>query len=154
LLPALWDALDTGGVLFLRETPHRWFPIETHTTGLPLINYLPDWGARWAIRRFSKRWRRHAWDELLRGGVRGATQTEILRILGRCPGTARVLQPCRLGVEDRIDLWYLTAEKSRHGRAKRLIYSGLKRMRRLTGIEFAPYLEIALQKQPAGPTRP
>jgi 2-polyprenyl-3-methyl-5-hydroxy-6-metoxy-1,4-benzoquinol methylase len=150
LLPALWDSLETGGVLFLRETPHRYFPIETHTTGLPLINYLPDAAARLAIRLFSKRWRRHDWQELLRGGVRGGTQGEILKILKRCAGgEARVLAPCRLGVEDRIDLWYLTAEKSRHGKAKRLVYSALKRLHRLTGIEFAPYLEIALQKQPA-----
>lgn len=150
LLPALWDALATGGVLFLRETPHRYFPIETHTTGLPLINYLPDSAARWTIRAFSKQWGQLEWPELLRAGVRGATEREILRTLKPCAGTPRVLSPSRLGVEDRIDLWYLTAEKTRHARTKRMIYRASKRLRRLAGIEFAPYLELALQKQPAG----
>lgn len=147
LLHALWNALEPGGVLFLRETPSRYFPIETHTTGLPLINYLPDWGALWMTNRFSKRWRAHSWPQLLRGGIRGGTIGEILHILAACPGTVRLLEPGRLGVEDRIDLWYFTVEKSRRGEAKRVIYRALKHMKRLTGLEILPYLELALRKE-------
>ncbi|HEX7081717.1 MAG TPA: class I SAM-dependent methyltransferase [Gammaproteobacteria bacterium] len=150
LLPKLWAALEPGGVLFLRETPHRFFPIETHTTGLPLINYLPPRAALWLTRKCSRYWSGDVtWPELLRGGVRGATIGEIERILKRCPGRARLLKPRRLGVEDRIDLWYLTAEKSRHSASKHRIYRILKGMKRFTGVEFPPYLELALQKQPA-----
>ena len=42
ILPLLWNRLKPGGCLFVDETPYRYFPIEHHTTGLPLINYLPD----------------------------------------------------------------------------------------------------------------
>src|SRR4051812_9285946 len=43
LLPLVWQHLRPGGVLFLNQTPHRYWPVETHTTGgLPFINYLPD----------------------------------------------------------------------------------------------------------------
>ena len=42
LLPLIWSKLKAGGVLFIFETPHRWFPIESRTTLLPFINYLPD----------------------------------------------------------------------------------------------------------------
>lgn len=149
LLHALWNVLEPGGVLFLRETPFRYFPIETHTTGLPLINYLPDRGALWVTNRFSKRWRNRDWQQLLRGGIRGGTIGEILEILARCRGTPRLLEPGRLGVQDRIDLWYLTVEKSRHARAKRRIYSALKQIKRLTGIEILPYLELAIRKERA-----
>ena len=41
-MPLLWNALKPGGILFISGTPHRWFPIEHHTTGLPGLNYLPD----------------------------------------------------------------------------------------------------------------
>lgn len=34
--------LAPGGVLFINQTPDDRFPLETHTTSLPFINYLPD----------------------------------------------------------------------------------------------------------------
>lgn len=149
LLPQLWGALKVGGVLFLRETPHRYFPIETHTTGLPLINYLPDRIAHQAA-KLSRRWNHEkTWEQLLRAGIRGATLSEIEGVLSGCDGSVRVLQPHRLGVEDRIDLWFVTAEKSRHSGAKRAIYRALKQLKRVSGFEFAPYLELALRKQSA-----
>jgi len=149
LLPALWDALEPGGVLFLRETPHRYFPIETHTTGgLPLINYLPDRATLWAARRYSRHWSGETtWPQLLRAGIRGGTIGEIERILRRCRGRARLLEPSRLGVADRIDLWYETAEKTRHAAGKRRIYALLKSLKRVTGLEFPPYLELAFRKE-------
>ena len=55
LLTLLWSHLRPGGVIFLAQTPYRWFPVELHTTGLPLINYLPDRLALACARRFSKR---------------------------------------------------------------------------------------------------
>lgn len=151
LLPKLWAALEPGGILFLRETPHRFFPIESHTTGgLPLINYLPDAAALWATRTFSRYWPRDVtWSELLRGGIRGATIGEIERILRGCPGRARLLEPARLGVKDRVDLWYVTAEKSSHGVGKQRIHRSLKALKRLTGLDFPPYLELAFRKQAA-----
>ena len=55
LMPDLWQRLRLGGYLVLTETPWRWFPIETHTTGLPFVNYMPDRLALAAVRyRHSK----------------------------------------------------------------------------------------------------
>jgi hypothetical protein len=42
VMPRIWAALSPGGVIFINQTPHRYFPIELHSTGLPFINYLPD----------------------------------------------------------------------------------------------------------------
>lgn len=63
------------GVLFVTETPCRWFPVETHTTGgLFLLNYLPDPWALRVARRFSRRGLQAAdWNGLLRDGIRGGS---------------------------------------------------------------------------------
>ena len=149
VLPMLWASLAPGGVMFIRETPHRYFPIETHTTGgLPLLNYLPDRAALWVTRRFSSFWSHEVtWEQLLRAGIRGGTVGELKRILRRCPGTARLLEPSHIEIEDRIDLWYRTTEKSRHNDNKRRVYALLKRLKRVTGLEFPPYLELAFRKE-------
>ncbi len=151
VLPMLWEALRPAGVLFLRETPHRYFPIETHTTGgLPLINYLPDRAALWATRRFSRYWSNDVtWAQLLRGGIRGGTIREIKQLLRLRPGVARLLEPSHIDIDDRIDLWYCTTEKSKHGGSKDRMYVLLKAMKRITGVQFPPYLELAFRKEPA-----
>src|SRR5205085_4362018 len=101
LLPRIWSHLKPGGVLFINQTPHRYSPIEMHTTGLPLINYLPDALAFSAARRFSKRINGDEdWTALLRAGIRGATTGEILRVLG---ARSALLEPQR---GDHIALWY------------------------------------------------
>ena len=75
LMPALWSVLRPGGLLFVNQLPHRYSPLETHTTGLPLVNYLPDQVAGAAARRLSSRVSRDAdWEELLRAGFRGEPQ--------------------------------------------------------------------------------
>ncbi len=107
VLKLVWSHLKQGGVMFLIGTPYRWFPIDLHTTNLPLINYLPDGLALYYARRFSKRVNRDvSWSELLRRGVRGGTPREIMTILNRGGGRAEFLEPSHLGVKDRIDLWY------------------------------------------------
>jgi len=55
VIPKVWSVIKPNGYLFLNMTPHRWFPIEHHTTGLPLINYLPDKIAYSVTKNFSKR---------------------------------------------------------------------------------------------------
>jgi 2-polyprenyl-3-methyl-5-hydroxy-6-metoxy-1,4-benzoquinol methylase len=82
LLPALWRALNPGGVTFICETPSRWLPIEMHTTGLPLLNYLPKRIALEYARRISKTVDRgDSWEDLLRRGIRGASLQEVLRLI-------------------------------------------------------------------------
>jgi len=143
LLPKLWEALKANGILFLRETPHRYFPIETHTTGLPLLNYLPSTLALTVVRRFSGRHtQKVTWNDLLRQGIRGGTIYEIRNLLSG----ANVLKPSRLGIKDLVDLWYATTPKSKRGTEKKYVYRFAKALKAV-GLEWPPYLELALQKQ-------
>ncbi len=54
ILPLLWPHLKQDGLFFINQTPYRWSLFEGHTTGLPLLNYLPDRLALFYSRRFAK----------------------------------------------------------------------------------------------------
>jgi 2-polyprenyl-3-methyl-5-hydroxy-6-metoxy-1,4-benzoquinol methylase len=145
LLPTVWARLKPGGVLFLNQTPHRWAPVEVHTTGgVPLINYLPDRLALHCARTLSQRVRSdEQWETLLRRGIRGGTITEIVQILGG-PEHAVLLKPLA-PLRDRIDLWLGTLS-SRHGLLKRAIWGSLKIIKAATGAEITPDLSLAIRK--------
>ncbi len=69
VIPLVWSVIRTEGHLFLNMTPHRWFPVEHHTTGLPLLNYLPNGLALTVARAFSNRIdKSEPWEVLLRRG--------------------------------------------------------------------------------------
>jgi 2-polyprenyl-3-methyl-5-hydroxy-6-metoxy-1,4-benzoquinol methylase len=141
LLPGLWQRLNPGGVLFINQTPHRWAPVEMHTTGLPLINYLPD---RLALRaaQLSRRIKRgEDWASLLRAGIRGGTIGEILGLLG---GRAALLEPKRR-VGDRIDLWYGKLSR-RHAWLKKGAWAALKLLKPFGGACLVPELTLAIRK--------
>jgi 2-polyprenyl-3-methyl-5-hydroxy-6-metoxy-1,4-benzoquinol methylase len=147
LMPQLWALLKPGGVLFLHKTPHRYFPIEAHTTRLPLINYLPDRLALACVRTFARRFGdRPDWPTMLRKGIRGGSVAEIVRMLGTPVGAVTVLRPERIGVRDSIDLWYRSAATTREGTQKRMIHAFCRVLKAVTGIELPPYLAIALEK--------
>jgi 2-polyprenyl-3-methyl-5-hydroxy-6-metoxy-1,4-benzoquinol methylase len=147
LLPQLWSVLEPGGVVFLNQTPFRWFPVETHTTRLPLVNYLPD---RWTLacaRRFSMRVAPdESWEELLRRGIRGGTHKEIVEYLQRDERNARLLDPEFLGVEDRIALWYRMSSERRAPLLKKLLLYGFRFIRATTGQTVVPGLSLAIKK--------
>jgi len=115
LLQKIWDHLKPGGILFLNGIPHRYLPVEFHTTsGLPLINYLPDKPAYFYARYFSRRnLKNKSWEGLLRKGIRGSTVSEILNILKISPLKPILLNPCRMGAKDRTDLWYIQSRKNK-----------------------------------------
>jgi len=146
---ALWSVLEGGGVIFVNQLPYRFYPIEDHTTGLPLINYLPD---RWALalaRRYSPRVDADAtWSSLLRAGIRGATAGEVRRDLLRGGGQARMLTPKMMGLRDHADLWYgySTRHQPRHLTLKRGMRVAFKLASRLAGSPVAPGLSLAFQK--------
>ena len=147
LLPMLWSRLKPGGVLFLNQTPHRWFPIEHHTTRLPLINYLPDGFTRAAARAFSNRLRGdESWEELLRKGIRGSTSHEVFGRLRAEGGQARSLQPSRFGAKDHFDLWYLYSDALRRLPLRNVAKWGFRSLHRLTGWTVVPYISLALEK--------
>jgi len=147
LLPLLWSHLRPGGVIFVDQTPYRWFPIEMHTTGLPFINYLPDRLALACAQYFSKRVRRdESWPELLRKGIHGGTTREIMGILNRDGRKAELLKPARFGVKDHIDLWYRLSSTTRKPLIKRIMMWGLRTVKATTDITMIPTLSLAIQK--------
>lgn len=148
LLSQIWSILKPGGILFLNQTPYRYFPIEMHTTnGLPFINYLPDKVALYYAQHFSKRLlENQSWSELLKKGIRGGSVEEIMSILSRSPETPILLNPSRFGINDRIGLWYIQSGKVRFVAIKRLFLLSAKLLKRLTGIIIVPSLSLAIKK--------
>jgi len=143
VLPKLWSVLNANGVLFLNQTPHRWFPLELHTTSLPLINYLPDGLTLKASRKFSPRVNKDdSWEFLLRAGIRGATVREIKRLLQ----DAQMLRPTLTGLSDRVDLWFLTTNPDHMKLLKQSARLVLKSINAVTGIAIVPELTLAFRK--------
>lgn len=147
LVPKLWTLLKPGGTVFINQTPYRYFPVETHTTGLPLINYFPDQLAHLYATRFSKRNLEKAdWPELLRRGIRGGSVREIMNILAACPQGAVLLEPSYLGIKDRVDLWYVKIDRSKYPKIKEL-YALFARLLYSVGISMLPHISIAIKKK-------
>ncbi len=143
ILPQLWEKLRDGGFLFINQTPNSLFPVELHTTMLPLINYVPDRLALKMARKFSKRIKPdETWEELLRKGIRGATEREILSHL---PG-AEMLEPRNNGLKDRIDLYYLNTNSNRLKTIKSTAKFFIKAIKRVSGITLVPDLSLAFRK--------
>jgi len=149
LMPLLWSHLKPNGCFLVNQTPHRFYPIEDHTTGLPLINYLPDRAAMWAAKRLSKRnLRGDRWETLLRKGIRGATEREILRSLGaQDTSNAVLLEPIGPGGGNRVDLWY-SALSTRHRPLKKVIRELLRFIYKISGTLFVPHVSVVLRKRP------
>lgn len=147
VLPLLWSHLKPKGVLFLNQTPYRWFPIESHTTGLIFINYMPDFIASFYARRFSKRkLGKDDWSTLLRKGIRGGSVGEIFKILKNHSSPPILLTPSQPGLKDRIDLWYAISSKSRYPIIRKFAFHLFKLIKISTGQIFLPGLSLAIEK--------
>lgn len=143
LMPKVWEKLHDGGYLFINQTPNILFPFELHTTMLPLINYVPDSLALKMARRFSKRIKPdETWEELLRKGIRGATEREILSHLPN----AEMLEPHNHGLKDRIDLYYLNTNSERMKTVKSAAKFFIKTIKTVSGITLVPDLSLAFRK--------
>jgi ubiquinone/menaquinone biosynthesis C-methylase UbiE len=145
----IWKALKPGGVLTLNQTPHRWFPIETHTTGLPLVNYVSDSMAHWAIKRFgSAVMKNHSWEQLLRAGVRGGSVSEIMRCIRSVDPRAERLKPIHLS-STWAGIWY-AAKRARLEKVDsaflRTAIAAVERLVSVTRLPISPYLNIAVSK--------
>ncbi len=150
IMPRLWSHLAPGGRLLLNQTPHRFFPFERHTTGLPFINYLPDRVAHFVSRRFSNRsLERESWESLLRKGIRGATEREILASLGPLASGALVA-PRQPEYRDRVDVWY-AALGPRHRPMKAAVREMLRVVERVSGTTLVVNLALAISKAPGVP---
>lgn len=146
ILPQLWSLLSDQGMMFFNETPHRYFPIETHTTKLPLINYLPDSLTLVCARQFSNRVKAdESWESLLRNGIRGGTETEIINIIKeKCQEDPLLLEPSRLGLKDRTDFLY--AGRSQLSFKRKVVKALFKTIRLVSGYTFVSSIVFALQK--------
>jgi SAM-dependent methyltransferase len=148
LMPQLWARLEVGGVIFVNQLPHRLYPIEAHTTGLPLLNYLPDRLAHLAATRLSARIDRDtSWATLLRAGIRGGTARSVQRDLTRSGGSAELLEPKQMGLQDHADLWYGFSVQRRATPIKRAMRIAFKGLSRIAGQPIAPGLDIAFVKR-------
>lgn len=148
VVPKIWSVIKPEGYLFLNMTPHRWFPIEHHTTGLPLINYLPPKLALMATRTFCKRIDpTESWEVFLRRGIRGATENEIIKILQKSPvNRPQLIEPSQKELKDRIDLWYSQLNQQKRLAAKKTIKFLLKTIRAASGVTLVPNLSLVIKK--------
>ncbi|MEK6276827.1 MAG: methyltransferase domain-containing protein [Actinomycetota bacterium] len=156
VIPLVWDRLREGGLVFVGETPHRFTPVEVHTTGgLPLVNYLPAPLALRAARRLSKQVDPEVdWPDLLRMGMRGGTERQFLRILHEAGHTDAVIRrPTKQGLRDEFDLWYRISSAYELPGFKARLQSVFRALHRLTSISFTPYLAFAVEKR-SGAARP
>jgi peptidoglycan/xylan/chitin deacetylase (PgdA/CDA1 family)/SAM-dependent methyltransferase len=149
LLPKLWDLVVEGGYLFVHETPHRWSPVESHTTGLPLLNYLPRRAALFAARRLSSRVAADAtWPDLLRAGVRGGTPARIGdELVGDGAAPVAPVPPARLGLRTTVDLW---CRKGGATTPRRVVAATLTALQRVAGVDVVPWLYVAYRKEGSG----
>ncbi len=105
VLPLIGSVMKEGASIFINQTPYRYFQFEHHSSGLWFINYMPDRMAHFVARHFSRNdpsnynpaiQKSLDWETHLRGGLRGATEWEIIRNLTRGNKLeARIMQPRR-----------------------------------------------------------
>ncbi|MDF5725991.1 MAG: class I SAM-dependent methyltransferase [Rhizonema sp. PD37] len=148
IVPQLWSLLKPEGILFINETPYRYFPIELHTTGLPLINYFPDKMTMKVARAFSKRIdKRDSWESLLRQGIRGTTEKEIINnICQNYQDKTAILKPKKPEINDRIDLWYASSSKQLRT-VKKIAKFVFKSIKLIFGVTLLPSIDLAIQKK-------
>jgi len=149
LLPQLWARLRVGGVLFVNQTPHRWFPYEHHSTGLWGINYMPDRLAHGYARRFAKLDspinRSPDWETHLRGGLRGGTERGIIADLTFGSSTRGVILQPRI-YRDRAAYW-LSGTSLRFRVLKRCIALSFRICGRLFDSIPALNIDVAIRKE-------
>lgn len=151
VIPALWNSLEPGGLVFVGETPHRFGPIEVHTTGgLPLVNYLPSAVALRVVTRMSQQVEAGVtWSQLLRRGLRGGTERQFMRILADAGHhDAAIERPTKQGVKDQFDLWYRISRGNGPPGVKSHLRTVFRALHRILGISFTPYLAFAVRKRP------
>ncbi len=145
LLLRIWSHLKSNGILFINETPFRYFPIESHTTRMPLINYFPDKITLYLSRRFSKRVRSdEAWETLLRRGIRGGSVKEIIGILNKSSPKPLLLKP--KSFRNSSEIYYKAASARKLSIINKFLVLIMKEFARISGLPLSPYISIAIRK--------
>jgi len=155
LMPLLWSAMKEGAALFINQTPYRYFPFEHHSTGLWFINYAPDSLAHFIARKFARHHRgcdqaiqkSAIWEDHLRGGIRGATEWEIVRNLTRASSSkAHILQPRAECARDRADYWFQRTGQKRFRLLKKAVASGFRITDKFLATVPSMNVEVVIQK--------
>lgn len=156
LMPLLWSVMKEGRAIFINQTPYRYFPFEHHSTGLWFINYMPDRVAHFVARKFSKHdpskydrtiQKSPHWEDHLRGGLRGATEWEIIRNLTReSTFKARILQPRAECARDRADYWLLKTGHKRFRFFKRAMASTFRITDKFLGTVPSMNVNVVMRK--------
>lgn len=147
VLPLLWKILKKGGIIFVRETPFRYSLVESHTTGLPFVNFLPDGLTRNLAIRYSKHVSNSEnWETLLRRGIRGGTEQEIIKIIKDSGGDPDLQQPGKRGISNRVELWHQLPTSKRFSIIKKGMFFFMSIIWWLTGLTITPQLSLAIKK--------
>jgi ubiquinone/menaquinone biosynthesis C-methylase UbiE len=145
LLPLIWKLIVPGGALLINQTSHRWFPLEPDTTGLYFVNYLPDRLAGFLARYFSTRDdetnRGRRLPDLLRAGLRGGSEREILDIL---PANTVVLQPAVQ--HSRADYWKEGGHEPGLGWLRAMAAELFRWTDRRWGVVPSKHLDLVIRK--------
>ncbi|OFX13140.1 MAG: hypothetical protein A2Z18_02065 [Armatimonadetes bacterium RBG_16_58_9] len=148
-----WRVLAPGGILYVVSSPSRLWPIDGHTSSMPLVHWLPLWLARPIINRFSRKSdRKYPGDELLYHGLVGIN---LLSLLRRLPNSELC---AREGGNTQFFLRRVHGDTGNRGarRALRAACFGVmgaveKPFRRL-GLPidaFLPMVDVAIRKKPS-----
>jgi len=85
----IWRLLKPGGHCVIAETPNKYFPVDLHTTGLPLIPWLPSRMAHALGKRFGKAPHRYdTKEQWASSGWRGMGYHELISAI---PGEFSIL---------------------------------------------------------------
>ena len=145
LLPNIWHLLETNGILFICQTPFRYFPIEMHTTNLPLINYFPDSVACWCANSMSRRKVKLTWQTWLRRGIRGTTVRQIIESINDKVDPI-LMTPTRQGIKSRGDLWFKAVTGRNPSRLRILVIYLIRLLNFVPNVDFLPELSLAIRK--------
>jgi hypothetical protein len=140
--------LAPGGHIAILDTPNRWFPLETHSVGLPLIQWLPPGLAYRYARAFRRRFRAVPYPDFVADGTgwRNATLAECLPSSG-WRGLADVTEDAGYG-------WRFFHDTARSSTRRALlpVFAVLCGAARVAGQPPSiclPYLNLLLRKRTA-----
>lgn len=141
-----YRVLAPGGHIAVLDTPNRWFPLETHSVGLPFVQWLPA-PLAWRYARLARpsRYGRVAYGEFVADGTgwRNATLAECLPSSGRA-GLVDVTEEAGYGWA-----FFRATARSRTRRALLPAFAALAATLRAFGRPPSlalPYLNLLLRK--------
>ena len=136
-----YRVLAPGGHLAVLDTPNRWFPLETHSVGLPLVQWLPPRLA-WRYARLGRpaRYRGIGFEEFVADGTgwRNATLADCLPSSGG--GVVDVTEEAGYGFR-----FFRDTARSRARRAFAASAGALRALGRPPSLAL-PYLNLLFRK--------